>query len=189
MSTLQSLITWLNLNRFSAHREAIIGFIKYISTGLTLQHIAKKRVYSALVNLILPTKTSLYFKKPLRKTFFTIITTNENQMDNYKIQKPTNTVSYSQYLTCQRKIPDLATNPTESQLQHTKSNAIPPTLLYSILFYQIICIISSSTIQHQHSFHPSWFNLIYRHNNGENPNYPTKLVLRSHRNSFHLQYS
>ena len=41
MSTLQSLNTWLNLNRFSTHREASIGFIKYVSTGFTLHHIAK----------------------------------------------------------------------------------------------------------------------------------------------------
>ena len=41
MSTLKSLNTWLNLNRFSTHREASIGFIKYVSTGLTLYHIAK----------------------------------------------------------------------------------------------------------------------------------------------------
>ena len=43
MLTLQSLNTWLNFNCFSTHREASIGFIKYISTGLTLHHIAKKK--------------------------------------------------------------------------------------------------------------------------------------------------
>ena len=42
MSTLQSLNTSLNLNRFSTHREASIGFIKYVSTGLILHHIPKK---------------------------------------------------------------------------------------------------------------------------------------------------
>ena len=51
MSTLQSLNTWLNFNRFSTHREASIGFIKYVSTGLTLHHIAKKRVATALMKV------------------------------------------------------------------------------------------------------------------------------------------
>ena len=51
MSTLQSLSTWLNLNHFSTHREASIGFIKYVSTGLTLRHIAKKRVSTVLMNV------------------------------------------------------------------------------------------------------------------------------------------
>ena len=51
MSTLQSLNTWLNLNCFSTHCEVSIGFIKYVSTGLTLHHIAKKRVSTALMNV------------------------------------------------------------------------------------------------------------------------------------------
>ena len=51
MSTLQSLNTWLNLNRFSTHRKASIGFIKYVSTRLTLYHIAKKRVDTALMKV------------------------------------------------------------------------------------------------------------------------------------------
>ena len=53
MSTLQSLNTWLNFNRFSTHREASIGFIKYVSIGLTLHHIAKTRVSTALLNVAL----------------------------------------------------------------------------------------------------------------------------------------
>ena len=51
MSTLQYLNALLNLNRFSTHREVSIGFIKYVSTGLTLHHSAKKRVYTALMNV------------------------------------------------------------------------------------------------------------------------------------------
>ena len=51
MSTLQSPNTWLNLNRFSTHHEASIDFIKYVSTGLTLHHIAKNRVSTALTNV------------------------------------------------------------------------------------------------------------------------------------------
>ena len=43
--------TWLKLNRFSTHREASIEFIKYVSTGLTLRHIAKKRVATALMKV------------------------------------------------------------------------------------------------------------------------------------------
>ena len=61
MSILQLFNTWLNLNRFSTHREASISFIKYIITGLTLQHIAKKRVTTALMNVDLPPKTSVHF--------------------------------------------------------------------------------------------------------------------------------
>ena len=51
MSTLQSLNTWLHFNSLSTHRETSIGFIKYISTGLTFQYIAKKRVTTALMNV------------------------------------------------------------------------------------------------------------------------------------------
>ena len=82
MSTLQSLSTWLNLNHFSTHREASIGFIKYVTTGLTLHHIAKKRVSTALMNIDLFLKILLHFKELLREMWFTIITTNVNQMDN-----------------------------------------------------------------------------------------------------------
>ena len=59
MSTLQSLNTWLNLNHFYTHREASIGFIKYISTGLALHHIAKKRVSTALTNIDLSPEDSI----------------------------------------------------------------------------------------------------------------------------------
>ena len=51
MSTLQSLNTWLTFNNFSTHREASIGFLKFVSTGLTLQYIAKQRVISALTKV------------------------------------------------------------------------------------------------------------------------------------------
>ena len=53
MSTLQYLNTWLNLNCFSTHREASIGLTKYVITGLTLYRISKKRVSTALMNVIL----------------------------------------------------------------------------------------------------------------------------------------
>ena len=51
MSTLQSLNTWLTFNKFSTHREVSIGFLKYISNGLTLQYIANKRVIPALMKV------------------------------------------------------------------------------------------------------------------------------------------
>ena len=42
MLNLQSPNTWLTFNRFSTNREASIGFLKYISTGPTLQYITQK---------------------------------------------------------------------------------------------------------------------------------------------------
>ena len=51
MPTLQFLGTRLTLNKFSTHREASIGFLKYVSTGLTLQYVTKKRITSALMNV------------------------------------------------------------------------------------------------------------------------------------------
>ena len=56
MYTLQSLRTWVNFNKFSTHRVASIGFLKYISTGLTLHSTAKQRVINALVNVKLNEK-------------------------------------------------------------------------------------------------------------------------------------
>ena len=49
MSTFQSLRTWVNFNKFSTHRVASIGFLKYVSTGLTLYSTAKQRVINALL--------------------------------------------------------------------------------------------------------------------------------------------
>ena len=51
MSTLQSLRTWVTFNKFDTHRVASIGFLKYISTGLTLHSTAKQRVINALMNV------------------------------------------------------------------------------------------------------------------------------------------
>ena len=51
MPTLQSLNTWLTFNKFSTHRVANIGFLKYISTGLTPQYIANKRVTPTLAKV------------------------------------------------------------------------------------------------------------------------------------------
>ena len=51
MSTLQSLQTWTTFKKFDNHRVASIGFLKYISTGLTLHYTAKKRVINALVQV------------------------------------------------------------------------------------------------------------------------------------------
>ena len=65
MSTLQSLNTWLSFNIFSTHHEVSIGFLKYISTGLTLQYITKKRVLSALMNVDLTKEHSIAFQKTI----------------------------------------------------------------------------------------------------------------------------
>ena len=51
MFTLQFLSIRLTLNKFFTHREASIGFLKYVSTGLTLQYVTKKRITSALMNV------------------------------------------------------------------------------------------------------------------------------------------
>ena len=51
MSRLQSLRTWVTFNKFDTHRVASIGFLKYVSTGLTLHSIAKQRVINALMKV------------------------------------------------------------------------------------------------------------------------------------------
>ena len=51
MSTLQSLRTWVIFNKFDTHRVASIGFLKYVSTGLTLHSTAKQRVINALMQV------------------------------------------------------------------------------------------------------------------------------------------
>ena len=51
MSTLQSLRTRVTFNKFSTHRVASIGFLKYVSTGLTLHSTTKRRVTNALMNV------------------------------------------------------------------------------------------------------------------------------------------
>ena len=51
MSTLQSLQTWTTFKKIDNHRVASIGFLKYVSTGLTLHSTAKKRVINALIQV------------------------------------------------------------------------------------------------------------------------------------------
>ena len=42
---------WLTQDKCSTHREASIGYIKYISIAFTLQQVVKARVVNALINL------------------------------------------------------------------------------------------------------------------------------------------
>ena len=61
ISTLQSLRTWANFNKFSTHCVASIAFLKYISTGLTLHSIEKQRVINALMNVDLNEKDNFFY--------------------------------------------------------------------------------------------------------------------------------
>ena len=51
MSTLQSLRTRVTFNKFDTHRVTSIGFLKYVSTGLTLHSTAKKRVINTFIQV------------------------------------------------------------------------------------------------------------------------------------------
>ena len=51
MSTLQSLRTWVTFNEFDTHRVASIGFLKYVSTGLTLHSTTKQRDVNELIKV------------------------------------------------------------------------------------------------------------------------------------------
>ena len=51
MTTLQKNMTWITQDKYNTHREASIGFIRYISIAFTLQQVAKARVVQALMNL------------------------------------------------------------------------------------------------------------------------------------------
>ena len=48
LSTLQQQHAFLQFNTYSTHREAYIGWFKYISTSITLQSSAKLRVKTLL---------------------------------------------------------------------------------------------------------------------------------------------
>ena len=72
MLTLQSLNTWLTFNRFSTHREASIDFLKYISTCLTFQYIAKKRLTSVLMNVDLTDEGSIALKQTIENDVKTL---------------------------------------------------------------------------------------------------------------------
>ena len=51
MTTLQKNKTWIAQDKYNIHREASIGFTKYIRTAFTLQQVAKARVVNILMNL------------------------------------------------------------------------------------------------------------------------------------------
>ena len=72
MLTLQSLNTWLTFNRFSTHREASIDFLKYISTCLTFQYIAKKRLTFVLMNVDLTDEGSIALKQTIENDVKTL---------------------------------------------------------------------------------------------------------------------
>ena len=42
---------WLKWNKFSTHREASIGFIKYVNTSITLQVSIRSRIELALCSI------------------------------------------------------------------------------------------------------------------------------------------
>ena len=51
MFTLQFFRIWITFNKFDTHRVVSIGFLKYVSTGLTLHITAKQRVINALMQV------------------------------------------------------------------------------------------------------------------------------------------
>ena len=130
MSTLQPLNTLLNFNRSFTHGEAIIGLLKYTSTGLTLQYIVKKRVTSALMNGDLTEKDIIVIQKNIGED---MLHTHNNK------RKPDRQIKYTvegwqriifPVLTCLRREFDLEMDITKSTPFHTKSNSIPPASLY-----------------------------------------------------------
>ena len=42
---------WLKWNKLSTHREALIGFIKYVNTSITLQTSIRSRIELALYSM------------------------------------------------------------------------------------------------------------------------------------------
>ena len=103
MSTLQSLNTWLNLNRFSTHREASIVFIKYISTGLTLHHIAKKKVSTILTNVDISPEDIITLQETTEGD--AIHHHNSTRKPDGQLKNPTKkTVSSSLHSTCPRNV-------------------------------------------------------------------------------------
>ena len=75
METLQQLRTLINYNNVSAHREANIDFLTYISIGLTLQSSAKIIVVDALIKVDLHPNTVKVLRTQCENG---MITTNES---------------------------------------------------------------------------------------------------------------
>ena len=72
MSTLQKK-TWLTQDKYKTHREASIGFIKYISTVFAVKQVAKAHVVNVLVNFEL-TKEEISTLSKITK--YDMVTTN-----------------------------------------------------------------------------------------------------------------
>ena len=106
MSTLQYLNALLNLNRFSTHREVSIGFIKCVSTGLTLHHIAKKRVSTTLMNTDFSPEDIIALQATTEGEE-THNHNNKRKLDGQlKEPEKNKTVSFCPHSTCPRNVSD-----------------------------------------------------------------------------------
>jgi len=87
MSTLQSLRTCVTFNKFDTHRVASIGFLKYVSTGLTLHVTAKQRVINALMKVHLNEADILALQECI--PIITYSTTNNKRLPDGNRKKST----------------------------------------------------------------------------------------------------
>ena len=55
---------WLKWNKFSTHREASIGFIKFVNPNLTLQTAVRSRIELALCSMPLTSEETKNFSRP-----------------------------------------------------------------------------------------------------------------------------
>lgn len=101
MLTLQSLNTRLTFIKSFTHHEASVGFLKYVSTGRTVQNTLKERLISALMNVNLTEKDIIALQQ---NTENNINTKNSNK----------------------RKIDDQIKDATEGNNPNIPNQSIPP---------------------------------------------------------------
>ena len=127
MSTLQSLNTWLTFNKLSTHREASVYFLTYISTGLTLQYIAKKRVTSVLIKFDLSKDEIINLHQTTDNDVNNTQNNKRKPDGQLKKQQKVNNASYFLLLSCVRRESNSAIVPTKSLPSPIKSSVIPVT--------------------------------------------------------------
>ena len=190
MSTLQSLNTWLIFNKFSTYREASIGFLKYISTGVTLHYIAKMKVTSALMKVDLSDEDIIALKQTTDNEV-TKIQKNKRNPDR-KLKDATDSHQRIVFPTF-----DLSTK----RIGFSNGSNRVTTIAYEIKYYPIHSTLLKSlliktsvldSIQQSDSnvrFIPRGLIQSIDTTTVKKPNYPTKQLFRSNIHRPYLQYT
>ena len=126
-------MTWLTQDKYNTHREASIGFIKYISIAFTLQQVAKARVVQALINLELTKEEISTLSTIPNDDMVTTNTTSKKRSTDGQPKVPVedinNQITFPVFdLSTKKAVLEILL--IVSQLSHTRFNATPITALY-----------------------------------------------------------